>query len=134
MAPRASALLGLVSALIALGCGGGGDETTGEEAVRDCLAQAGLEIEAVGPGTGAAVPLGNATPDFRAVADGLAVDVMVERDDQRAQRTAVDLRAALSTLGAADADLRVLEGANVVAVFDGEPSTAQRDAVAGCLD
>jgi len=127
---RARALLPLVPALLAVGCGGGGDDAIDEGALRECLAEGGLEIEAA---AATSPTLGSASPDFRASIDGLPVDVIVERDQDRAQRTGADLRGALGTFGVANVDRRLLEERNVIAVFSGDPSAGQREAVASCL-
>lgn len=129
MVGRARALLTLVPALLAAGCGSG-DDGIDEAALRECLAGAGLEIEAA---AAASPTLGNASPDFRASVDGLPVDVIVERDRERAQRTAADLRGALSTFGVTNVDQRLLEEGNAIAVFSGDPSAEQREAVGGCM-
>ena len=117
-------------ALLAAGCGGGGEDGVDEVSLRECLAEGGLEIEAA---AAARPTLGSASPDFRASIDGLPVDLIVERDDDQARRSAADLRGALSTFGVANVDRRLLEEGNVIALFGADPSPEQRDAVTGCL-
>ena len=130
MAGRARALLPLLPAVLAIGCGddGGGSD---EAAVRECLAENGLEIEA---GAAPRSTLGAASPDFRATIDGVSVDVIVERDEDRAARAAADLRGALATFGVANVEERLVHGGNVIAVFSGEPSSSQSESVSGCLE
>jgi hypothetical protein len=128
---RARALLPLVPALFAIGCGGGGDGGIDEGDLRECLAEGGHGVEAAAT---ASPTLGSASPDLRASIDGLPVDLIVERDDDRARRTAADLRGALSTFGVQNVDQRLLEEGNVIAVFSGDPSAGQREAVASCLE
>jgi len=131
VAGRARSLLPLGPALFAIGCGGGGGGGIEESALRECLADEGLEIAAA---VAASPTLGSASPDFRASIDGVPVDVIVERDADRARRTAADLRGSLSTFGVADVDRRLLEERNVIAAFGESPSPEQRDAVARCLE
>jgi hypothetical protein len=129
VAGRPRAIAALVPALALIGCGGGGEDAVDERAVRACLAEQGLGIEAI---TSSPAP-GGAAADFRALAGDVSVDVVVERDEARAQRTGAGLRGALSTLGVADVEQRVLEEGNAVAVFSATPEPELRDAVAGCL-
>jgi len=131
VAGRARSLLPLGAVLFASGCGGGGGDGIEESALRECLADGGLEIAAA---VEASPTLGSASPDFRASIDGVPVDVIVERDVDRARRTAADLRGALSTFGVADVDRRLLEERNAIAAFGESPSPEQRDAVARCLE
>lgn len=124
--------LALALGLGAAGCGGGddGEDLLSEEAVRDCLAEAGLEIE---PAALTANPvLGSASPDFRAVtADGVAVDVVVMASERKARRTVADVRAALAGFGASGQEVRA-QG-NAIVVFDRAPSEAEGAQVEGCL-
>ncbi|MBA2545601.1 MAG: hypothetical protein H0V15_01880 [Solirubrobacterales bacterium] len=130
---RSSPTLALLfaCALIA-GCGGGGDEEdlAVEDDVRNCLTEAGLEIEPAGlsPNPG----LGSAAPDFRALGeDGVTIDVVVFGSAEKAERAAVDVRSALAGFGAADVE--VLFDRNALAVFDKAPAEADREAVEACL-
>jgi hypothetical protein len=132
MAGRGKTLTLLAAAAVAAGCGGGGDGAIEEPALRECLAEGGLQVEAAAPAT--SPTLGNASPDFRALIDDVAVDVIVVRDQERAQRTAADLRGALGTFGVTDVDALLLEERNVIAVFSQAPTPEQREAVASCLD
>jgi hypothetical protein len=129
VAGRARALAALVPALALIGCGGGADDPLDEASLRECLAEGGFAIEAVATGA----PLGAASPDFRGEAAGLSVDLIVERDRDRAERSAARLRGDLATLGIPDIERRLLQERNAIAVFSADPEPEQRDAVAECL-
>lgn len=131
MAGRARALLPILAAVLVLvlGCGGDGDGSD-EADVRECLAENGLEIHAAAP---ARPTLAGVPPDFSATVGTLSVDVIVERDEDRATRTAADLRGSLASFGVANVEERLLQGGNVIAVFDGEPSSEQSESVSACL-
>jgi hypothetical protein len=121
-------------ALPLVGCGGGdgGDAKLDQAGVRECLAAAGMRIER--PAARANPALGSVSPDFRASLGGDAVDIVVEPSEKRARRSAADLHGALSTFGVPDPGARLQARGNVVAVFERDPGTAAREAVAGCLD
>ena len=83
-------LLALAAVTVALavpviGCGdddGDGGQVQ-EEALRDCLTEEGLTVEASDLGSSAG--LGNATPDFRVMSEqGEIADILVEGSDQKA--------------------------------------------------
>ena len=101
-----------------------------EDALLDCLTEGGLAAEAPGgtPNPG----LGNVSADFRLVtAEGVAVDVVVQGNEEKTRRSAADISAALSTLGAAGAE--VVSERNAIVVFDGDPSDDARAVVEDCL-
>jgi hypothetical protein len=129
---RAKALCLPLVALMAGGCGGGGDERLGAAGLRECLAGAGLRVEGAAPAVNPT--LGSARPDFRAFLGDLPVNLIVERNEVRARRRAADVRGSLATFGVADADRRVLQERNVTAVFEGDPTSDERKVVASCLD
>jgi hypothetical protein len=127
----AGSLAASALATIALGCGGGGEDVVEEGPLRDCLAGEGLKFEPVEVSGGAV--LGSASPDFRLVTeDGDGVDVVVEKDEQRAERTAADIRGSLASLGSADSV--VLVNRNAVVAFEATPSADLRRSVEGCLE
>ena len=122
--PLAAALIGLG------GCGDSGEDLIEESELRDCLAGKELAIEA--PDVASSAGLGNVSPDFRAVtAEGVVVDVVVQRSEQKAARTAADIRGALQSFGAASSE--VLAQRNAVLVIDGTPSEDSRAALDDCL-
>lgn len=114
------------------GCGGSddGDDLVSEDSLLDCLSEGGLAAEPTG---GTANPgLGNVSADFRLVtAEGVAVDVVVQGNEEKTRRSAADIRAALTTLGAAGAE--VVSERNAIVVFDGDPSDDARAVVEDCL-
>lgn len=125
LAPLAFALI------ILAGCGGGdGEELLDEDGLRDCLAEGGLAVESVG--VAASPGLGNVSPDFRVVtAEGVAVDVVVQGTDEKARRSAADIRGALQGFGAVGSE--VVAERNALVVFDAAPSDDARRAVEDCL-
>ena len=136
MNPTRTALAPLLTCVLALallaGCGGGGDDEdlAAEDDVRNCMAEAGLEIEP--PGLSPNPGLGSATADFRALGeDGVAIDVVVFGSAQKAERAAADVRSALAGFGAGDVE--VLSDRNALAVFDQAPTDADRQTVEDCL-
>lgn len=122
----------LVAGLIlaAGGCGGDdGGEGASEDSVRDCLTEAGLAVEA--SDLGASASLGSASPDFRVLSDdGEIADLIVERDEEKASKTAADIEGAKQSFGAAQAV--VVKKQNAVVVFEDEPARAFREQVEGC--
>jgi hypothetical protein len=118
-------------ATAAPGCGGDGEDLVEEGALRDCLAGEGLRFEPVEVSGGAV--LGSAAPDFRLVTEGGdGVDVVVEKGEQKAERTAADVRGSLAAFGSADSV--VLVNRNAVVVFETEPPGDLRQSVENCLD
>ncbi|MGZ5314319.1 MAG: hypothetical protein ACXWZW_06165 [Solirubrobacterales bacterium] len=115
----------------AAGCGGSDAEDLADEgALRECLAEAGLAIEA--PGLSASAGLGSAAVDFRArTAGGTAVDVVVLGTARKAERTAADIAAARAGFGGGGGE--VLAERNAIAVFDADPGEEGRRAVEDCL-
>jgi hypothetical protein len=132
-----SPCLRVAAALIALtvatsGCGGEDEEAIGEDSLRNCLADAGWKQQA--EGTTPNAPLFNLPTDFRLrVSDGGSAGFVVEGSEEKIQRRAADIRAALRTFGVADPDQRLVARRNVIAVFDRVPSTEARTAVESCL-
>jgi hypothetical protein len=132
----AAACLALVSILPGCGGGGGGNSTIGEQALRDCLAQAGIGRQPPGNGTAGYAPVYLETaPDFTAYAHGASVDVVVQSSSASAQRTAAHARGALESIGvsAGAAAARVVSRSNAVAVFSQVPSGSDRAAVRDCM-
>ncbi len=128
---RPLAALAVTIALLA-GCGGSddGDDLVSEDSLLDCLSEGGLAAEPAGgtPNPG----LGNVSADFSLVtAEGVAVDVVVQGNEEKTRRSAADISAALTTLGAAGAE--VVSERNAIVVFDGDPSDDARAAAEDCL-
>ena len=119
------------------GCGGGGGESTvGQNALRGCLAQAGIARQPPGSGGAGYAPVYLETaPDFTAYAHGATIDVVVQPSAARARSTAAHARGALESLGSSpgQAAARVVSRENAVAVFSRVPSPADRAAVRGCM-
>ena len=131
--PALALLLTFALAALIAGCGGGGDDEdlAAEDDVRNCLTEAGLEIEP--PGVSPNPGLGSASADFRALGeDGVAIDVVVFGSAEKAERAAADVRGALAGFGAGDAE--VVFDRNALAVFDAGPSDADRQTVEDCLE
>lgn len=130
--PRIAAAL-LALTLGAFGCGGDAEEEAiGEDSLRNCLADAGLKQQAEGATPNA--PLFNLPTDFRLrVPDGGSAGFVVEGSEEKVQRRAADIRAALRTFGVANPDQRLVARRNVIAVFDRVPSTETRRAVESCM-
>lgn len=120
-----------VLALLAAGCGGDdGDDLTSEEALRDCLSEQGLTVEASDLSSSAS--LGNATPDFRVMSqNGEIADVIVEGSEEKANKVAADVQGAKQSFGAGNAV--VVKEKNAVVVFEDEPATDFRDSVETCV-
>jgi hypothetical protein len=118
------------TALVLSGCGGEDDNLVDEAGLRGCLAEQGMTIEA--PDLGSTAGLGNVSPDFRAVSeDGTGVELVVQRDERKAQRTAADLQGALASFGAEGSV--VVADRNAIAIFETAPPGELRSAVEGCL-
>ena len=116
----------------ASGCGGEDEEVIGEDSLRNCLAGAGWKQQA--EGTTPNAPLFNLPTDFRLRAsDGGSAGFVVEGSEEKVQRRAADIRAALRTFGVANPDQRLVARRNVIAVFDRVPSAEARTAVESCL-
>ena len=114
----------------ATGCGDG-EDLLEEPSLRDCLAGEELELEPVNVSGG--VVLGSISPDFRLVTPaGEGVDVVVQGTEQKASRTAADIRGSLQAFGAADSV--VIVNRNAIVVFEGKPSADLRRRVEDCLD
>jgi hypothetical protein len=130
--PRIAAAL-LVLTLAASGCGGDDEqEAIGEDSLRKCLADAGLKQQAESATPNAA--LFNLPTDFRLrVPDGGSAGFVVEGSEEKVQRRAADIRAALRTFGVADPDQRLVVRRNVIAVFDRVPSAQTRRSVESCI-
>jgi hypothetical protein len=136
---RLSALAAVVLASLVSACGGGGgDDLLNEDALRNCLADAGLGAT---PPPGATrqvdfAPVNLRTaPDFTAyAADGAIVDVVVEGSEDKARRTAADVSGTLRSLGVTDASDRLVARANAIAVFHRAASTKHLAAVRSCMD
>ena len=119
-----------VALLVAGCCGDDGDDLTSEESLRDCLTEQGLTVEASDLSSSAG--LGNATPDFRVVAEqGEIADVIVEGSEKKANRVSADVQAAKQSFGAGN--VVVVKEKNVVVVFEDEPSAGFRDQVETCV-
>jgi hypothetical protein len=132
LCPRVAAAL-LALTLAASGCGGGEDEDAiGEDSLRNCLADAGWRQQAEGATPNA--PLFNLPTDLRLKApDGGSAGFVVEGSEEKVQRRAADIRAALRTFGVADPDQRLVVRGNVIAVFDRVPSPETRRTVESCM-
>src|SRR5687768_16282773 len=129
LALRAAPVLAAVATLVS-GCGDG-EDLLSESSLRDCLAGAGLTVEA--PDLVASPALGNVSPDFRAVTEeGAGVDVVVQASEAKARRTAADIQGALQSLGAGASE--VISNRNAIAVFEAPPADASRRAVERCLE
>jgi hypothetical protein len=124
VAPLAVALLAASG-----GCGGEGEDLIEESSLQDCLAERGLAIER--PNLAASAALGSVSPDFRAVSEGTAVDLVVQGSERKAERSAADISAGLQGLGAAGAEVVVER--NAIAVFARAPSPSLRASVEECL-
>ena len=119
-----------VLALAAAGCGEDVPDLIEEDSLRDCLTEAGSKVEA--PDVGSAARLGNVSPDFRVMtADGVAVDVVVQGTPEKAERTAANIQGALLSFGVEGSE--VVSAQNAVVIFEKEPSSESRAAVADCL-
>ena len=129
--PAALALTALIA--VAAGCGGGVDDVKVDRGqLRECLAGAGFKSDQ-GGGAGDRLYLGALTPDFRGqLGDGNGLAVVIEPNQQRAERDAADVRSALS-LYASDPDRQLVQGRNALLVFEAPPSSEQRGALSGCL-
>lgn len=129
----ACAALALVLAAPLAGCGdddGDGGEVQ-EEALRDCLSEEGLTVEASDLGSSAA--LGNATPDFQVASEqGEIADILVEGSDQKANNRAADIQGAKQSFGAGETDVVVKK--NAIIVFEGTPPDDFRSQVETCVD
>ena len=118
------------AALLAAGCGDDGEDLTSEDALRDCLTEEGLTVEASDLSSSAA--LGNATPDFRVMSSkGEIAAVIVEGSEEKADRTAADVQGAKASFGAGQAV--VVKEKNAVVVFEGEPPEEFRMQVETCV-
>jgi hypothetical protein len=129
------AVLTLAVAGSLLACGSEESDQLSEDAVRECLAE--NEIGAQPRGEGAAGPpvYLSAAPDFSAYSrDGTRVDLIVQGTEEKARRTAADVRGAMLPLGIPDADRRVVVNRNAVAVFADSPSPESRETVSACLE
>lgn len=118
-------------ALLTGGCGGDdGDDLTSEDALRDCLTEQGLTVEA--SDLSASAGLGNATPDFQVMSsEGEIADLIVEGSEQKADRTAADIKGAKASFGAGQTV--VVKEQNAVAVFESQPPAEFRLAVETCI-
>jgi hypothetical protein len=122
--------LAAVLAAVVAGCGGGGDDLIEEGSLRDCLAEEELSIEV--PEIGESAGLGNVSPDFRAVTkDGAGIEVVVQGNEQKAERTAADISGALASFGATGSE--VVSERNAIVIFEESPADPLRASVEGCL-
>jgi hypothetical protein len=129
---RFAALLTVALALFAASCGGDDDvdNLTAEDSLRDCLTEEGLTVEASDLGSGAA--LGTASPDFQVISDdGEVADVIVEGSEEKANKTAADVKGAKQSFGASQAV--VVKEKNAVVVFEDEPPADFREQVETCV-
>ena len=130
--PISQAVIAVLLAGALTACGDGdGEDLVEEGSLRDCLAGAGLKVEA--PDVAAGARLGNVSPDFRAITtEGDGLDVIVHGTEQKARRSAADIRGALATFGAAGSE--VVARRNAVVVFEQAPSGGSSEAVESCLE
>jgi len=133
--PRRSriAILACASALVApalAACGDDTEDLVEEASLRECLADSELKIQP--PPATAGGGLGNVSPDFTAVtAEGVEVEVVVHGSEQKAMRSAADIRGALVSFGAPASE--VLQRRNTIAVVGEGASEAERAAIEDCL-
>jgi hypothetical protein len=100
-----------------------------EDELRGCLTGEGLKMEA--PDLSSTAALGSSAPDFRALtAEGTAVDLVVLGTERKAERAAIDIRAARAGLGGGG---EVVVHRNAIAVFDATPTEGSRSTVERCL-
>lgn len=129
----ALAVVGLTLLVPLAGCGGDDGEggQVQEDALRDCLTEEGLTVEASDLGTSAG--LGNATPDFQVISDkGEIADVLVEGSDEKANRRAADIQGAKQSFGAGQTEVVVKK--NAVVVFESAPPEDFRQQVETCVE
>jgi hypothetical protein len=126
-----AAALASLALLAAAGCGGDdGEDLTSEDALRDCLTEEGLTVEASDLSSSAG--LGNASPDFRVMASsGELADVIVEGSEEKADKVAADVQGAKQSFGAGQTV--VVKENNAVVVFEDEPPTDFREQVETCV-
>jgi len=118
--------------VMVMGCGG--DDSEGgqvqEEALRDCLSEAGLTVEASDLGSSAGL---GASPDFQVMSkEGEIANVLVEGSDEKANRRAADVQGATQSFGAAHTDVVVKR--NAVIVYESSPPQAFRQQVETCVE
>jgi hypothetical protein len=110
-------------------CGEEEEQLVDEDELRGCLTGEGLKMEA--PDLSSSAALGSTTPDFRALtAEGTAVDLVVLGTERKAERAAIDIRAARAGFGGGG---EVLVNRNAIAVFDVAPTEGSRSTVESCL-
>jgi hypothetical protein len=128
---RATGAALVSAALLAAGCGGDdGDDLTSEDALRDCMTEEGLTVEASDLSSSAS--LGNASADFRVMAgDGEIADVIVEGSEEKANKVAADVQGAKQSFGAGKAV--VVNEKNAVVVFEDEPPDEFREQIESCV-
>ena len=128
---RVTAVAVAAAAILAAGCGGDdGEDLTSEDALRDCLTEEGLTVEAADLSSSAS--LGNASPDFRVMAGtGELADVIVVGSAEKADRTAADVQAAKASFGAGQTV--VVKDRNAIVVFEDEPPGEFRSQVETCV-
>jgi hypothetical protein len=130
-----SVLASLAIATSLAACGDEKADLVGEDDLRECLADEGLGPNPEGGSGATGAPLYLSTaPDFSAYsADRTRLDVVVQGSEEKAERTAADVRSAMLPLGISDAEDRVIAKRNVVAVFADSPSQQDREAASSCL-
>ena len=130
---RAAAAVAAIAlgAAVAAGCGGGeGDDLLTEEGIQGCLTAAGYRVEP--PAAASSPALGSVSPDFRAVdPGGVGAEVVVQGSDEKARRSAADIRGALTGFGAQGSE--GVAGGNAILVFEDSPTEESRSAAEGCL-
>ena len=132
MRPLALAAVALALAGPLTACGGddGDGGQVQEDALRDCLTEEGLTVEASDLGSSAG--LGNATPDFQVMSEqGEIADILVEGSDQKAKNKAADIAGAKQSFGAGQTDVVVKE--NAVIVYERTPPADFSEQVETCL-
>ena len=128
----ALAALGLALLVPIAGCGSDDGEggQVQEDALRDCLTEEGLTVEASELGNSASL---GATPDFQVMSDkGAIADILVEGSDEKANRRTADVQGAKPSFGAAQTDVVVKK--NTVLVFERKPAEDFRQEVETCID
>jgi hypothetical protein len=132
---RLCALIAAVVATRIAACGGGGDgnEPIHEDALRDCLGKHGVAIGDQQQGVTGFAPVFHVAADFQGSIGGTAINVFIEKTEDRARRDAADAEGALSTVGVQNPSDNVVANRNVVIVFDRPPSDETEATVRACM-